>query len=118
MRPAAILAGALMALAGSGAEAGVVNPGDTVAGHPGETYLDLAKQLVPGLATNDHVQRRLDVAVSAVVTHSGDDDCGPVHMPKPQTRTFRASWNAAQRRYEDDGSAFERLAVFTDTIMK
>jgi hypothetical protein len=60
------------------------------------------------------------VAVSAVVTHSGGDDCGPVHMPKPQTRTFRASyhWNAAQRRYEGDGSAFERLAASTDTIMK
>jgi hypothetical protein len=67
-----------------------------------------------------HALRRLDVAVSAVVTRSGDDACGPVHLPPPQTRLFRASyhWNAALRRYEGDGSAFKRLVSFTDAILK
>jgi hypothetical protein len=67
-----------------------------------------------------HTLRRLDVAVSAVVTRSGDDACGPVHMPRPQTRVFRASyhWNAARRRYQGDSSAFRRLRAFTDAIMK
>jgi hypothetical protein len=65
--------------------------------------------------------RRLDVAVTAAVSHPGDDsDCGPTHIPPAGTHVFHVSyrWNPARRRFDRLGDGLASLDALNKRLFQ
>ena len=83
----------------------ILNAGDAVAGHPGLTYLDLVRQLVPDLALNpatNQVEGHLKAAPRHVTGPNADDE-----VPDPVVLGF-----IEDQRIEVGGR--KRIAVLAD----